>query len=99
MSVNVSHSIDSSNGVESHDLAGKDKTELELEKLLFGDEIGFHEGLKPRGQRVAPTSQAVEQGRLQQEGLEEINDADVCTMDWALGLQQTQLIPALALLH
>ena len=99
MSVNASHSINGFNGVESNDVVGKDKTELELEKLVFGDEIGFHEGLKLQGQRDAPTSQPVKQGRLQEEGLEEIDDADVCILNWALGLQQTQLIPALALLH
>ena len=87
MSVNASHSIDSSNGVEGDDLVGKDKTELELEKLVFGDETGFHEDLKLQGQRTAPTSQPAEQGRPQEEGLEDIDDADVCTLNRALGLQ------------
>ena len=87
MSVHASHSINSSTGVESDDLPGKDKTELELEKLLFGDEIGFHESLKPHGQIVAPMSQPAEHGRLPEEGLEEIDDADVCILKWALGLQ------------
>ena len=99
MSVNASHSIDNSIGVESDDLVGKDTTELELEKLLFGDETGFHGSLKPHGQIVVPVSQPAEQCRLQEEGLEEVDDADVCILNWALGLQQTQLIPALALLH
>ena len=89
MSVNASNSMDSFSGVESDDSIGKDKTELELEKLVFGDGIGFHEGLKPHGQRAAPASQPGEQDRLEEEGLEEIDDADVCTLNWSLGLQQT----------
>ena len=88
MSVHASHGIDSSNGVETDDLVGKDTTELELEKLLFGDDIGFHESLKPHGQIFAPTSQQAEQGRLQEEGLEEIDDSDVCILNWALSLQK-----------
>ena len=99
MSVNTSHSMDSFNRVESDEMVRKDKTELELEKLVFGDQTGFHEGLRLQGQRAALTTQPAEQGRLQEEGLEDIDDADVCTLNWALGLQQTQLIPALALLH
>ena len=99
MSVGASNSMDSSNGMEVDELVGKDKTELELEKLVFGDEVGFHEGLNLHGQRAAPGSQPTEQGQLQEEGLEEIDDADVCTSNWALGLQQTQLIPALAVFH
>lgn len=91
MSVNASNSIDSFGEVESGDSIGKDKTELELEKLVFGDEIGFHEGLEPHEQRAAPTSQPNESGGLQEEGLEEIDDADVCTLNWALCLQQTYL--------
>ena len=89
MSANASNTIDSSSGVESDDSIGKDKTELELEKLVFGDEIGFHEGLKPHGQRAPPASQPSEQGRLEEEGLEDIDDADVCILDWSPGLRQT----------
>ncbi len=89
MSVNANNSLDSSSGVESDDSIGKDKTELELERLVFGDEIGFQEGLKPHRQRAAPLSQPGEQDRLEDEGLEEIDDADVCTLNWTLGLQQT----------
>lgn len=81
--------MDSFSGVESDDSIGKDKTELELEKLVFGDEIGFHEGLNPHGQRAIPASQPGEQDRLEDEGLEEIDDADVCTLNWSLGLQRT----------
>ena len=86
MSVNASNSMDSFSGVESDDSIRKDKTELELEKLVFGDEIGFHEGLKPHGHRAAPTSQPGGQDRLEEKGLEEIDDADVCTLNWSLAL-------------
>ena len=89
MSVNASNNLDSSSGVESDDSIRKDKMELELERLVFGDEIGFHEGLKPHEQRAAPSGQPDERGRPAEEGLEEIDDADVCTLNWALGLQQT----------
>ena len=79
--------MDSFSGVESDDSMGKDKTELELEKLVFGDEIGFHEGLiKPHGHKAAPTSQPGGQDRLEEEGLEEIDDADVCTLTWPFAL-------------
>ena len=99
MSVHASHRIDNPNGVDTDDLVGKDATELELEKVLFGDDIGFHESLKPHGQISAPTSKQAEQVRLQEEGLEEIDDSDVCILNWALGLHKIELIPALALLH
>ena len=88
MSVNASNSMDSFSVIESDDSIGKDKTELELEKFVFGDEVGFHEGLKPRRQRAAPASQSGEQDGPEEERLEEIDDADVCTLNWSLALQQ-----------
>ena len=86
MSINASNSLGNVSGVESDDSIVKDKTELELEKVVFGDEIGFHEGLKPHGHRAAPTSQPGGQDRLEEEGLEEIDDADVCTLNRSLAL-------------
>ena len=89
MPVNASNSMDSFSGVESDDSIEKDQTELELEKIVFGDEIGFHEGLKPHGHRAAPTNQRGGQDPLVEEGLEDIDDADVCTLNWSLTLSQT----------
>lgn len=34
----------------------KDETERELEKLVFGDDAGFHEGLKLHGQKSYPSA-------------------------------------------
>lgn len=64
----------------------KDETEIELEKLVFGDDSGFHEGLKSykdastdlRGFVDGDQQQA--RGALEEEErLERLNDADVCT--------------------
>ena len=62
----------------------KDDTELELEKVVFGDDIGFHEALKSHSQAIAAPSQPAtvqsqqeEKHGIEEEGLEDIDDADV----------------------
>lgn len=75
------------NGFNSDDSIEKDKTELELEKLVFGDEAGFQEGLSTYERKYHTVENDLEGGdRLDdgqveedQEGLEGLDDADVCT--------------------
>lgn len=82
------HDSDSSfNGFNSDDSMDKDKTELELEKLVFGDEAGFQEGLSTHERKYHTAEQVLVGGdhlddaqvEQDQEGLEGLDDADVCT--------------------
>ena len=67
------------------DAVEKDDTELELEKLVFGDNAGFQEGLKSYGQRdidldssgAEDESKAGGQAVGAEEELEAVDDADV----------------------
>lgn len=74
-------------GIDSEESLGKDETELELEKLVFGDEAGFQEGLTAY-KRISHTidQEGIEgdQRRDEQleepgEGIEGVSDADVRT--------------------
>lgn len=62
----------------------KDATEIELEKLVFGDDSGFHEGLKSYKESSTHLQDVVDGDRQQapdglEDGiLEELDDADVC---------------------
>ena len=75
---------------DTHDPMEKDETEMELERLLFGDEQGFHERLRSHGTGTGVLVPAVteEDGReedvLEGEGLEGVDDADVCTFSESL---------------
>jgi len=70
---------DSYNGLESDDPMDKDETELELEKLVFGDEAGFQEGLSTYKSTQAAPSPVSDDEVLQGggDGLAGIDDADV----------------------
>lgn len=75
---------------EDHDVPEKDDTERKLEKLLFGDDEGFHEALKnQRGHEVMDLALQSDDGEDSGEGnndeiegedrgLEDVPDADVC---------------------
>lgn len=82
------HDSDSSiNGFNSDDSLEIDKTELELEKLVFGDEAGFQKGLSTHEQKYHVAEHGLAGGghlddaqvEKDQEGLEGLDDADVCT--------------------
>ena len=71
----------------------KDATELELEKLVFGDDAGFREGLKSYTQAAGISESSEEEGEGEEEGagigdvgeeedLEGVHDADVCMWHW-----------------
>ena len=72
--------------VDSRDPMGKDETELELEKLVFGDEAGFHEGLRSHREGAFPTKLGVDTedeedtAQDKDQGLEGLDDGDVRTM-------------------
>ena len=79
--------------LDSEDPMEKDEAEGELEKLVFGDNSGFIEGLKSYRQELAgPLFEQLEgskdgnHGVWEDEGLEGIADADVIssfsTTDW-----------------
>lgn len=61
----------------------KDATELELEKLVFGDDAGFREGLRSYRQdaEISESSEEEEEAEvgIGGEDLEGVQDADVCT--------------------
>lgn len=85
---------DDSEGLDSDDPMEKDETEVELEKLVFGDDAGFHEGLKSYNENAFPTnleSNAEDQRNAAQvsdeeQALQGVDDADVRTLAMLLGL-------------
>lgn len=74
-------------GFDSEESLEKDETELELEKLVFGDEIGFYEGLGTYNRKSHTLDQEAVEGDHQGdehleelgEGIEGIDDAEVRT--------------------
>jgi hypothetical protein len=76
----------------------KDSTEEELERLVFGDNSAFRDGLRTfaqadtlgKGKELVPVEQVEEEG---QTGLEHIDDADVCwlTILFDAGFALTQM--------
>ena len=85
---------DDSEGLDSDDPMEKDETEVELEKLVFGDDAGFHEGLKSYNENAFPTklkSNAEDQRNAAQvsdeeQALQGVDDADVRTLAMLLAL-------------
>ena len=75
-------------GFVSDEFTEKDETELELEKLVFGEGAKFQAKLSADGQISPPTysreAEAKDQGdRIvseAEEGLETLGDADVCPL-------------------
>ena len=93
-------------GSDSDDPMEKDETELELEKLVFGDDTGFHERLKSHRQEVGVQGQSrtaqskqEEPDGLEEEGLEDVDDADVCTFDESIYSYRIKLTFPPAFLH
>ena len=78
----------------------KDKTEIELEKLVLGDDSGFHEGLKSykhgstdiQGLLDGERQQA--QGSLEDGKLENFDDADVGKSNCASVWLSLNILPA-----
>lgn len=83
-------------GFDSDEPMEKDGTEIELEKLVFGDKSGFLEGLKAHKDASNVLRGLVNDGRGQaQDGLEEgdlgrLDDADVCKLELPLRLAFAQ---------
>lgn len=75
-------------GLDSDDPTEKDETEVELEKLVFGDDAGFHEGLKSYNDNAFPSKlesnaedqQNAAQVSVEEQDLQGVDDADVCTL-------------------
>ena len=71
--------FDNYNGFESDDPMDKDQTELELERLVFGDDAGFQEGLSSyRSDKVVLSPESRDEAL--QDGAEDlggVDDADV----------------------
>ena len=71
------------NGLDSDELAEKDETENQLEKLVFGDHSGFHEGLDSYKKKridflgVTDGEQQATQDGSENENLEDLDDTDV----------------------
>lgn len=74
-------------GIDSEASLEKDETELELEKLVFGDEAGFQEGLSAYQRKSYIIDQEGREGAQRgddqleelEEGIEGVDDADVRT--------------------
>ena len=84
--------IDDSDRLNRDETMVKDKTEIELEKLVFGDESGFIDALKSYKDASTQLRDLVNGGRRQvQNGLGEeslggLDDADVCKAELPIGL-------------
>lgn len=75
----------SSNESDDDESMEKDEVELKLEKIVFGDESGFHQGLKSHKDKIS--SQAFEniekievddnKNEEQKNGIHDVDDADV----------------------
>ena len=76
----------------SDEAVEKDETEIELEKLVFGDDSGFHEGLisytdDSNGLRSLMDGESQEdRNGLEKANLEGLDDADVCKVELSAGL-------------
>lgn len=74
-------------GLDSDEPMEKDETEIELEKLVFGDDSGFHEGLKSYKDASNHLRDLVDGDKQQvQDGLEEgilegLDDSDLLFLD------------------
>ena len=88
--------VDDFDGLDSDEPMEKDGTEIELEKLVFGDESGFHEGLKSYKDASDHLRDLVDGDQQQaQDGLEEgilkdLDDADVCNAELPVGFAIAQ---------
>ncbi len=79
---------DDFHGLGGDDAMEKDEIEVELEKLVFGDDAGFHEDLKSYHAGVFTTEheanaedqQDTAQVSDEDQGLEDVDDADVRTL-------------------
>ena len=86
---------DNFEGLDSEDPMEKDDTEVELEKLVFGDDAGFHEGLKFHQSTFskdldtnAEDQQDAARPSDEAHGLQAVDDADVRTLASTLFPQQ-----------
>lgn len=83
--------VDDLEGSDSDEVMGKDGTEMELEKLVFGDKSGFHGGLKSYNhlndaiRNSVVVDQLKRQDGLEEGNLEGLDDADVCKVELLLG--------------
>lgn len=96
--------VDDFEELDSDEPMEKDEAEIELEKLVFGDESGFHEGLKSYkdhstdlGDLVDGDQQQVQDG-LEEGNLEGLDDADVCKVELPVGLAFAQYLPSCSFL-
>ena len=81
------------NGFESEGTPEKDQTEIELEKLVFGDAAGFQKNLRDH-QFDVETEEGEEQYGSDQDSDIPLNDADVFTLDAA-----PSSVPASSIVH
>ena len=88
--------IDDFEGLDSDEPMEKDEVEMKLEKMVFGDKAGFHEGLKSHRDASTDLRDLVDGDRQQaQDGLGEgnlegLDDTDVCKVQLPIGLAFAQ---------
>lgn len=92
--------IDDFEGLDSDETMEKDEVEMKLEKMVFGDKAGFHEGLKSHRDASTDLRDLVDGDRQQaQDGLGEgnlegLDDTDVCKVQLPIGLAFAHVLPA-----
>lgn len=97
--------LDDFEGLDSDNRIEKDETEVELEKLVFGDDAGFHEGLRSYNEGAFPTQleanaedqQNTAQVSDEEQGLQGVEDEDVRALVMLLAPCNKILTGALAL--
>ena len=73
-SVMVKNDLPDTSKAPQDEAVEKDQTELELEKLVFGDDAGFKESLKPQEQGIGYGSVFTED--IEQDGASGLDEAD-----------------------
>ncbi|KAI9926640.1 hypothetical protein ASPWEDRAFT_46345 [Aspergillus wentii DTO 134E9] len=97
--------MDDETSSDEDDVPEKDEAEKKLERLLFGDDAGFHGALKSQGHdsmaltvQTDDSASGEEEGEGDDKGLEDMADADLFFLDSGAAPESTDLADAPATL-